>query len=148
MRHNVIKVVTGNEPIIIKISLHEHFFDFLISQIFSQILSYFFQFKNSDFSLIFNQFITALLISNDEKTLSIYCLVSLSEILAVANFKNYGKSIPPDWSASSSAKIWYTNLFWPPKPKLMKAYLSSWGSTVPDPSSSKISNAIFISLTS
>jgi hypothetical protein len=36
------------------------------------------------------------LTSKDWKILSTYALLPLSFILAVANLKNYGKSIPPD----------------------------------------------------
>ena len=65
------------------------------------------------------QKITALLISKEANTFYISALLSLSEILAVASLKNSGKSMPPDWYSSSSAKIWYTNLFCPPKPNFI-----------------------------
>lgn len=93
------------------------------------------------------QKITALLISKEANTFYISALLSLSEILAVASLKNSGKSMPPDWSSSSSAKIWYTNLFCPPKPNFINAYFNSCGSTVPLPSPSNMSNAIFMSFT-
>ena len=90
----------------------------------------------------------ALLISNDWNTLSTSALLSLSLSLAVASLKNSAKSIPPDWSSSNSAKIWYTNLFCPPNPRLSKALFNYWGSTTPLRSPSKISKAILMSLTS
>ena len=51
MGHDVIEIVLSHESIIIKVSFHEYFFDFFISQVFSKILCDFLQLKNCEFSL-------------------------------------------------------------------------------------------------
>jgi len=56
----------------------------------------FFQFQGCEFTLRLIIIFTALLISNDWNTFYTSALLSLSDILAVANLKNSAKSIPPD----------------------------------------------------
>jgi hypothetical protein len=77
----------------------------VFSELLSQLSCNFLQLMDSDFSLS-NFKITDLLTSNDPQTLSISARLSFSPSLAVANLKNSAKSIPPDWSSSSSARIW------------------------------------------
>jgi hypothetical protein len=79
--------------------------EFVLSEHLAQFGSDLLEFVDSDFSLNRTKS-TDRLTSNDPQTLSTSARLSLSLSLAVANLKNSAKSIPPDWSSSSSAKIW------------------------------------------
>lgn len=102
--HDVIEVVNGHKSVFIKICSVKHILDFFISEIFSQVLSDFLQLMPAEFSLSYTKY-TARLGSKAVNTLVISARLSFSPILAVASLKNSAKSIPPDWSSSSSAKI-------------------------------------------
>jgi hypothetical protein len=102
---DVVEIIGSDETIIIKISLHKNLLDFLIIEVLTEVLGDLLQLVSGDLSL--NHIIlTALLMSKEVHTLSTSALLSLSLSLAVASLKNSAKSIPPDWSSSSSAKIW------------------------------------------
>lgn len=49
--HDVVKVISCDESIIVQICLDEHLLDFLVSQVLAQILSNLFQFEDCNFSL-------------------------------------------------------------------------------------------------
>ena len=102
---DVVEVIGSDETIIIKISLHKDLLDLLIIEVFTEVLGDLLELVSGDLSL--NKInLTALLMSKEVQTLSTSALLSLSLSLAVASLKNSAKSIPPDWSSSSSAKIW------------------------------------------
>ena len=103
--HDVVEIITGDKSIVIKVGFEEHVVELVFREILSQLLGNLLEFHGCDLALSYQR-ITALLTSKDVQTLSISALLSLSLILAVASLKNSGNSIPPDWSSSSSAKIW------------------------------------------
>ena len=103
--HDVVEVISHNETIVVEVSLFEHVVDLFFGKVLAQVLSDLLELQSGDLALS-NKNITALLTSNEAQTLSISARLSLSLILAVASLKNSGNSIPPDWSSSSSAKIW------------------------------------------
>ena len=93
--HDVVKVVTGDESILIEVSFVEYVVPFVVTHVFSELLTDLFQLQCGDFSL-YQLKHTALLTSNEDQTLSISALLSFSPNLAVASLKNSGNSIPPD----------------------------------------------------
>jgi len=93
--HDVVKVITGDETIVIEISLVEHVVPFVLGEILAQFLSNFLEFVNGDLAL-HHISSTDLLTSNEPQTLSISARLSFSPNLAVASLKNSAKSIPPD----------------------------------------------------
>ena len=103
--HDVVEIITGDKSIIVEVGFEEHVVELVFGEVLSQLLGDLLEFQGCDLALSY-RIITALLASNEPQTLSISVLLSLSLILAVASLKNSGNSIPPDWSSSSSAKIW------------------------------------------
>ena len=93
--HDVIEVVTGDESIIIEVGFVEYVVPFVVTHVFTELLTDLLQLQSGDFSLHKLKH-TALLISNEDQTLSISALLSFSPNLAVASLKNSGNSIPPD----------------------------------------------------
>ena len=51
MGHDVVEIVSGNESIIVKISLVEDVVNLVLSQVLTQVLSDLLEFVGSDFSL-------------------------------------------------------------------------------------------------
>ena len=103
--HDVVEVIGSDETVLVEVSLREDVIDLLLSQVLSQILRDLLQLVGGDLALN-NLKITARLTSKEFQTLSISARLSFSPNLAVASLKNSAKSIPPDWSSSSSARIW------------------------------------------
>jgi len=103
--HDVVEILSSDESIIIEVSFEEHVVQLFVREVFSELFGNFLELQSCDLALSY-QIITDLLASNDPQTLSVSDRASLSLILAVASLKNSGNSIPPDWSSSSSAKIW------------------------------------------
>ena len=93
--HDVVKVITSDETIIIEISLVEHLVPFVLSKVLAQFVSDFLEFVNSDLALHHKRN-TDRLTSNEPQTFSISARLSFSPNLAVASLKNSAKSIPPD----------------------------------------------------
>ena len=102
--HDIVEVVSSHESVFVEVSFGENVVDLVVSEVFSEFLGDLFKFEGSDLSLN-KAIITVLLTSNEAQTLSISARVSFSPPFEVASLKNSGKSIPPDWSSSSSAKI-------------------------------------------
>ena len=102
--HDIVEVVSSHESVFIEVGFRENVVDLVISEVFSKFLGDLFKFEGCDLSLN-KAIITDLLTSNEPQTLSISARLSFSPNLAVASLKNSAKSIPPDWSSSSSARI-------------------------------------------
>jgi hypothetical protein len=101
---DVVEVVTSHETIVVQVSLHEDLLDLLVIEVLAEVLRHLLELVGGDLSLNESK-LTALLMSKEVHTLSTSALLSLSLSLAVASLKNSAKSMPPDWSSSSSAKI-------------------------------------------
>lgn len=103
--HDVVEIIASHEAVLVQIGLAEDMIDLILGKVLSQLSCNLLQLVHSDLSL--NKIIaTDRLTSNEPQTLSISARLSFSPSLAVASLKNSAKSIPPDWSSSSSAKIW------------------------------------------
>ena len=103
--HDVVEVVGSDEAVVVEVGLHEDLLDFLVSEVLAEVVGDLLELVDGEFALDYGKD-TALLMSKDTKTLSTSALLSLSDSLAVASLRNSAKSIPPDWSSSSSARIW------------------------------------------
>lgn len=145
--HHIIKVILSYEAIVIEISLFEHLNNFLLAHIFAKIVNDLFEIRYCQLSL-HTILLTCRPWSNELNTFKMSARESFSVTLAVASLRNYSKSMPPELLSSNSARIWYTNLFWPVKPRSINACFSSAGSMTPLPSPSKMSKACLISITS
>lgn len=44
MRHHIVEIISSDKPVIIEISLSEHYINFLVGHILAEILGHFFEF--------------------------------------------------------------------------------------------------------
>jgi hypothetical protein len=103
--HDVVEIFGSDESVFVEVGLAEHVLVFLLSQVLSEILADLLELEGGELALNY-AIVTDRLGSKALKTLLISARVSFSPILAVARRRNSAKSIPPDWSSSSSARIW------------------------------------------
>ena len=103
--HDVVEVVGSHETVLVQVSLAENVVDLLLAQVLPKFACDLLELVGGDFALD-NNISTDRLTSKDPQTLSISARLSFSPSLAVASLRNSAKSMPPDWSSSSSARIW------------------------------------------
>lgn len=102
--HDVVKIFGSDEAVVVEVGALEHLLDLLVVEVLAQVLGHLLQLEGGEFALR-KVTVTDRLGSKALNTLLISTRVSFSPILAVASLKNSAKSMPPDWSSSSSARI-------------------------------------------